>query len=86
MESDKVIGDYRELIETVRDLLDILAKIGARITAIIATELTEIKSSLATPARARSCATRGNPRLTPDQAAGYGRHADPRRLLQGAAG
>jgi len=42
MESDKVISDYRELIETVRDLLDILAK-PERVTKIIATELTEIK-------------------------------------------
>ena len=42
MESDKVIAEYKEVIETVRDLLDILAK-PERVTKIIATELTDIK-------------------------------------------
>jgi len=42
MESDKVIAEYKEVIETVRDLLDILAK-SERVTKIIATELTDIK-------------------------------------------
>ncbi len=42
MESDKVIAEYKEVIETVRDLLDILAK-PERVTKIIATELGDIK-------------------------------------------
>jgi len=42
MESDKVISEYKEVIEAVRDLLDILAK-PERVTRIIATELGDIK-------------------------------------------
>jgi DNA gyrase subunit A len=42
MESDKVFAEYKEIIETVRDLLDILAK-PERVTQIIATELADIK-------------------------------------------
>jgi DNA gyrase subunit A len=42
MESDKVITEYKEVIEAVRDLLDILAK-PERVTKIIAGELTDIK-------------------------------------------
>ncbi|MCX8098372.1 MAG: DNA gyrase subunit A [Casimicrobiaceae bacterium] len=42
LESDKVFSEYKEIIDTVRDLLDILAK-PERVTQIIATELTEIK-------------------------------------------
>ncbi|MCS6996281.1 MAG: DNA gyrase subunit A [Casimicrobiaceae bacterium] len=42
LESDKVFSEYKEIIDTVRDLLDILAK-PERVTKIIATELGEIK-------------------------------------------
>ncbi|MBL8310712.1 MAG: DNA gyrase subunit A [Burkholderiales bacterium] len=42
MESDKVITEYKEVIETVRDLLDILAK-PERVTKIISGELADIK-------------------------------------------
>ncbi len=42
MESDKVFAEYKEIIETVRDLLDILSK-PERVTQIIATELADIK-------------------------------------------
>ena len=42
MESDKVFSEYREIIATVRDLLDILAK-PERVTRIIAGELGEIR-------------------------------------------
>ncbi len=42
MESDKVFAEYREIIATVQDLLDILAK-PARVTQIIGKELAEIK-------------------------------------------
>jgi DNA gyrase subunit A len=42
LESDKVITEYKEVIETVQDLLDILAK-PQRVTKIISAELAEIK-------------------------------------------
>ena len=43
LEQDKIVGEYREVMETIADLLDILAK-PARITAIIVEELTAIRA------------------------------------------
>ncbi len=43
LEQDKIREEYREVIETIRDLLDILAK-PARIVKIIADELAKLKS------------------------------------------
>jgi len=48
LEQDKIRDEYREVIEVIRDLLDILAK-PARITAIIADELKKLKESFADP-------------------------------------
>ena len=42
LEQDKIRDEYREVIEVIRDLIDILAK-PARITAIIADELNKLK-------------------------------------------
>jgi len=42
LEQEKIVGEYREVMDNIADLLDILAK-PARITAIIAGELTGIK-------------------------------------------
>jgi DNA gyrase subunit A len=42
LEQDKIRDEYREVIETIRDLLDILAK-PARIVKIIAEELAKLK-------------------------------------------
>ena len=42
LEQDKIVAEYREVMEKIVDLLDILAK-PARVTEIIATELTAIK-------------------------------------------
>jgi len=42
LEQDKIVAEYKELLERIADLLDILAK-PARITAIIADELKAIK-------------------------------------------
>jgi DNA gyrase subunit A len=42
LESDKVITEYKEVIENVQDLLDVLSK-PARVTTIISAELAEIK-------------------------------------------
>ncbi|MGE5027220.1 MAG: DNA gyrase subunit A [Betaproteobacteria bacterium] len=43
LEQDKIVAEYKEVMERIADLLDILAK-PARITEIIALELTAIKA------------------------------------------
>jgi DNA gyrase subunit A len=43
LEQDKIVGEYREVMDNIVDLLDILAK-PARITAIIADELRAVKA------------------------------------------
>src|SRR5436190_159218 len=48
LEIDKVRQEYRELIEKIKDLLDILAR-EARVMAIMKQELLEIKQKYATP-------------------------------------
>jgi DNA gyrase subunit A len=46
LEQDKIRDEYREVIETIRDLLDILAK-PARIVKIIGEELAKLKEEFA---------------------------------------
>ena len=48
LEIDKVRAEYRELLEKIKDLLDILAK-EARVLAILKNELMAIKEKYATP-------------------------------------
>lgn len=48
LEIDKVEGEYKQLLERIKDLLDILAK-EARVLGIIKTELLAIKEKYATP-------------------------------------
>ena len=48
LEIDKVKAEYRDLLERIKDLLDILAK-EARVLAIIKAELLAIKEKYATP-------------------------------------
>ncbi len=48
LEMDKVAAEYQQLLKTIGDLLDILAK-EARVLAIIKTELQAIKEKYATP-------------------------------------
>jgi DNA gyrase subunit A len=48
LEIDKVEGEYKELLERIKDLMDILAR-EARVLAIIKTELKAIKETYATP-------------------------------------
>ena len=48
LEIDKVVKEYKALLETIKDLLDILAK-ESRVMAIIKAELHEIKTKHATP-------------------------------------
>ena len=48
LERDKITGEYAELIETIQDLLDILAK-ESRVLALIKEELLAIKGKYASP-------------------------------------
>jgi DNA gyrase subunit A len=48
LEIDKVEGEYKELLERIRDLMDILAK-ESRVLTIIKNELKAIKEKYATP-------------------------------------
>jgi DNA gyrase subunit A len=48
LEIDKILQEYRALLETIKDLLDILAK-ESRVMTIIKQELQEIKAKHATP-------------------------------------
>ena len=50
LESDKIEAEYDALLETIKDLLDILAR-EARVLAIIKDELQAIKEKHATPRR-----------------------------------
>lgn len=52
LEIDKVQQEYRELLEKIKDLLDILAK-ESRVMAIIKSELAEIKEKHATPRKTK---------------------------------
>jgi DNA gyrase subunit A len=48
MEQDKIVGEYKEVMDIIADLLDILAK-PARITQIIVDELTAIRDQFGDP-------------------------------------
>ncbi|MDP5240001.1 DNA gyrase subunit A [Uliginosibacterium sp. 31-16] len=48
MEQDKIVGEYRDVMAEIADLLDILAK-PARITAIIETELRAVREQFGDP-------------------------------------
>ncbi len=50
LEQDKIVDEYREVMELITDLLDILAK-PERITAIIVEELSAIRSQYGDPRR-----------------------------------
>jgi DNA gyrase subunit A len=50
LEQDKIVGEYREVIEVITDLLDILAR-PERITAIISDELAAVKHQFGDPRR-----------------------------------
>ncbi len=50
LEQEKILDEYRQIMETIADLLDILAR-PERVTAIIAEELTRIREEFSTNAR-----------------------------------
>jgi len=50
LEQDKIVGEYKEIMETIADLLDILAR-PERITAIIGDELLALKTDFSTNAK-----------------------------------
>src|SRR5690606_4717696 len=47
LEQDKIIGEYKDVMATIADLLDILSR-PERITAIISDELAAIKAEFST--------------------------------------
>ncbi|AEC20032.1 DNA gyrase subunit A [Pusillimonas sp. T7-7] len=50
LEQDKIVGEYKDIMTTIADLLDILAR-PERITAIISDELLAIKAEFSTSAK-----------------------------------
>ncbi len=50
LEQDKIVGEYREVMDVITDLLDILAR-PERITAIIVDELSAIRTQFGDPRR-----------------------------------
>ncbi|HTJ97014.1 MAG TPA: DNA gyrase subunit A [Rhodocyclaceae bacterium] len=50
LEQDKIVGEYKEIMATIADLLDILAR-PERITTIISDELTAIRAEFSTNAK-----------------------------------
>ncbi|MFC3339089.1 DNA gyrase subunit A [Paracandidimonas soli] len=50
LEQDKIVGEYKDVMATITDLLDILAR-PERVTAIIGDELTAIKQEFGTGAK-----------------------------------
>ncbi|HRP22629.1 DNA gyrase subunit A [Thauera sp.] len=50
LEQDKIVGEYREVMDVITDLLDILAR-PERITAIIVEELSAIRNQFGDPRR-----------------------------------
>jgi len=50
LEQDKIVGEYREVMEVIADLLDVLAR-PDRVTAIIGDELQAIRAEFSTAAR-----------------------------------
>ena len=86
LEQDKIIGEYKEVMAVIADLLDILAT-PARVTTIISDELAAIKQEFGqTKLGARrseivhECPGPGHRR--PDHADRHGRDAVPHRLHQ----
>ncbi|HLU19092.1 MAG TPA: DNA gyrase subunit A [Pusillimonas sp.] len=50
LEQDKIVGEYKEIMETIADLLDILAR-PERVTTIISDELQALKADFSTNAK-----------------------------------
>src|SRR5690606_28468585 len=50
LEQDKIVGEYKDIMETIADLLDILTR-PERITAIIGDELQALKADFSTNAK-----------------------------------
>ena len=59
LEQDKILSEYREVIATIEDLLDILAK-PERVTAIIGDELAEVKREFGDARRSEIVANGGD--------------------------
>jgi len=44
LEQDKIVAEYRELLESIRDLSDILAR-AERLTQVVRSELLEVRAA-----------------------------------------
>ena len=85
LEQDKIVGEYREVMAQIADLLDILAR-PERITAIIVDELAPIKQRIRRRAPLEDRAERHRTEhRRPDHAAGNGRDHVARGLREVAA-
>ena len=74
LEQDKIVGEYREVMDKITDLLDILAK-PERVTQIIHDELAAVKGAVWRQAPQRDHhAHPGHEHGRPDRAAGRGGH------------
>ena len=84
LEQDKIVGEYREVMDKIADLLDILAK-PERMTQIIGDELVAIKIAVRrqAPQRDRHAHAR-HEHGRPDRAGRRGGHDVARRLHEGA--
>ena len=92
LEQDKIISEYKEVMERIADLLDILVK-PERVVRIIGDELLALREEFGqTKVGARRSVIERNVQellhRRPDHAAGHGGHAQPHRLRQepGAVG
>jgi hypothetical protein len=85
LEQDKIVGEYKDVMAKILDLLDILAK-PERITEIIVAELVPIREQFGDERRSEIVLqTQELRHRRPDHADGHGRHAVARRLHQGPA-
>ncbi len=86
LEQDKIVAEYKETMEKITDLIDVLAK-PARVTTIISQELAEVKKQYGDE-RKTEIVTTTQELSTEDLIARRGRGRDdfPRRLHEIAAG
>jgi DNA gyrase subunit A len=86
LEQDKIVAEYREVMDVIADLLDILAR-PERITQIIGDELRAHQAAVRRPASLRD-GDEVPPRINMEDLitpAGHGRDPVPHRLLQAPA-
>ena len=63
LERDKIVAEYREVLATIADLKDILAR-PERVTAILKAELADVRERFGNPRRTEIAAESGEISLT----------------------